>query len=185
MSSIIDAEARVSVNPETPTVTGISDKNPAMSVPENGPVLHSGLVTSTNDSEDDLELIVDRPHSLVTAADMALAMSGPVYAPYVPSDLPAFVVFGTPADGPWLVDVPYGTVPQRPLVIDADMEISPGAWYAVTIGRWVGVFSISTLGTNSTSGVTGNAWRGYRTLGAAVADFNKLLSWGLVEIRYP
>ncbi|KAJ7573914.1 hypothetical protein C8J56DRAFT_1065432 [Mycena floridula] len=172
MSALSAAAAGVLTNANVETLAlSKSEENrlvsDAMNAPGSLPVDDS--LTMTSQAEDDMEVIIDGPQSLVSPADMALAMSGPLYAPYVPEDLPAFVVFGTPAQGPWFGDVPYSTVPQCPLVIDAEMEIMPGS---------------CTLGINSTKGVPGNAWKGYSMLGAALTDFNKLLSWGMVEIRY-
>ncbi|KAJ7585948.1 hypothetical protein C8J56DRAFT_891810 [Mycena floridula] len=142
--------------------------------------------TSGYESDSSDVVIVTGPFPLVSAQDMAHAMGGESHAAPVVTQAPAFVMLSVDPGNPWLSDVAYGIVPSQALEANPSSSSSPtGHWYSVTKGRWVGVFSISSLAADAVDGVSGNARLKFSSREAALQHFNSTLGYGLVEIRQP
>ncbi|KAJ7576081.1 hypothetical protein C8J56DRAFT_900302 [Mycena floridula] len=147
----------------------------------------SRLLADDSDSDESLELIMTHliyfEKALVSTADMAVAMGGETHAPVVVS-LSPFVVLDVPVGQNWFCDVAYGLIPAAPLVSNPAVTMAPVApWYTVTKGLWVGIFSMLTMASDVIDGVSGNAWKSFKSRHAALLHFNNTLTLGLVAIK--
>ncbi|KAJ7267423.1 hypothetical protein C8J57DRAFT_1510518 [Mycena rebaudengoi] len=106
----------------------------------------------------------------------------------VTTAMPTAVTTPTPVapalqtSGPWVVEGLYIVVPTGPLaaVIDDGEE---RLWYCITKGRYVGVTTVNALAIGAVSGVLSGSMISHKTQALAMASFNSMLSFGLVEIR--
>ncbi|KAJ7122480.1 hypothetical protein C8R46DRAFT_1050554 [Mycena filopes] len=94
---------------------------------------------------------------------------------------PALVSLLRGADGPFLANEVFHAAPAEPLEA-VDEEEPASEWYAITRGRFVGVVDQYALTDVAISGVGHSARKGYSTQGEALRAFNRVLTWGGVQV---
>ncbi|KAJ7254768.1 hypothetical protein C8J57DRAFT_1518395 [Mycena rebaudengoi] len=109
-----------------------------------------------------------------TATPMAVATPAPAAAANTTPTLQT--------SGPWVVEGLYLVVPTGPLTVVID-DGEEHLWYCITKGRYVGVTTVNALAIGAVSGVSSGSMISHKTQALAMASFNSLLSFGLVEIR--
>ncbi|KAJ7265599.1 hypothetical protein C8J57DRAFT_1511358 [Mycena rebaudengoi] len=137
------------------------------------------LTTSTPSATDELVNSSSGPAAGTDAAEAQVTAAMAVMAPALvaPAAPPALRT-----SGPWVVEGLYIVVPTSPLtaIIDDGEE---RLWYCITKGRYVGVTTVNALAIGAVSGVSSGSMISHKTQGLAMASFNSMLSFGLVEIR--
>ncbi|KAL1658417.1 hypothetical protein GGF50DRAFT_131723 [Schizophyllum commune] len=148
-----------------------------------------------SDSSDDVDIIMDQLHGAPAAA----AAAGPVsaYAALVPGNIPPGavppgMVSGGPAGvfGPVVVTDPavnevgqaYVVTPDHDLHVPAYFWPPGPKYYAVTRGRYVGVFNSSALFTMAICGVSSPVARATRDLHEALDFFNTARTANMLDI---
>ncbi|KAJ7117330.1 hypothetical protein C8R43DRAFT_960628 [Mycena crocata] len=129
------------------------------------------------------------------AADAAAAAaqgSSPAVAVVQAVPLPSLVPVPTPpvhtpnagflTHGPWVVKSLYLVVPTAPLMAVVEADEEDKYWYAITSGRWVGITLNNTLAVRAVTGARGSHMKGYKTQAEALAAFNELLGYSMVNI---
>ncbi|KAJ7058424.1 hypothetical protein C8F01DRAFT_1148181 [Mycena amicta] len=86
--------------------------------------------------------------------------------------------------GPWHVGALYHVVPAAPLgpASEAGIGDSDTRWYSITRGRYVGITPINDLALGAVTGATDNQMKSFSSQGAALTQFNELLTLGRVAI---
>ncbi|KAJ7018030.1 hypothetical protein C8F04DRAFT_1199632 [Mycena alexandri] len=129
-------------------------------------------------------------YSQIPGAHVPNALALAAATPTADHTAPAPVVAGIPPGlavllrhtGPWSSNVLYSVVPTGPLT--PVEEISPAPeWYVVYRGRFVGVMDQYMQAHWAIRSVSNAAHKSYTTQVFALEAFNKVLSWGGVEVR--
>ncbi|KAJ7080883.1 hypothetical protein C8R43DRAFT_1143054 [Mycena crocata] len=127
----------------------------------------------------------------VVTTDAAPAPAAPaIVAPAAPAPvLPAPSVTPTPTgfftSGPWIAGNLYLVVPTGPLLPIGpleDTDVEGPVWYCITKGRYVGITLSNALALSAVVGVRHCCMKSYKTQALALAAFNELRPYGMVNI---
>ncbi|KAL1750059.1 hypothetical protein FB107DRAFT_252392 [Schizophyllum commune] len=147
-----------------------------------------------SDSSDDIDIIMDHIHGAPAVPAVPAPQPVSAYAALVPGNMPPLpgMVGGGPAGifGPVVVTDPTVNEVGQGYVVTPDHDLHmptyfwpPGPkYYAVTRGRFVGVFNSSALFTMAICGVSSPVSRATRELQEALDFFNAARRANMLEI---
>ncbi|KAJ7751469.1 hypothetical protein B0H14DRAFT_3513253 [Mycena olivaceomarginata] len=124
---------------------------------------------------------VAAPAAVAAAPATVVAASAVVAAPAVAA--PAHVGFQT--RGPWVAGALFLVVPTGPLTHIPEDPAPEGLetlWYCITRGKYIGLTTNNSLAMAAVIGVSRSSMKSYKTQALAVAAFNEMLQFNLVQI---
>ncbi|KAJ7447994.1 hypothetical protein FB451DRAFT_1411556 [Mycena latifolia] len=83
--------------------------------------------------------------------------------------------------GPWSTNIIYSVAPTGPLV-PIDEPIPTPEWYCITCGHFVGVIDQYAMAHYGIHSISNTAHKSYTTQAYALDAFNKVVTWGGIEV---